>query len=441
MEKNKNISLSGNSKLFAFKLEGVDLPKFVEKSNKDWVSAGKDNKWFNYLVDLFQSSPLHGGIVRSVIENVKGRGLRIKDGEKDARLEAFIEKCNSKGESLDDVLAKIVTDFIFFGGFYASTIWSRGKENFEIYHTDYSTIRSGKVDVHGNVNEYYFSSNWFKNTPDVTAYPVFSSENRTGTQIYFAKHSYIPGIIYYPLPLYISAIPVIEADGNSWVLNNNEISQGYFPHIHLAYHNGIPTPEIQEQNSANFRESFEGPAGIKVIETYDNGGDTSTDIKGLTLDNGEGKFLKMAELIMTAMLSAWRIPSGELLGIQQVSKLGAGNIEEASALLENIVIKPLRKFIEDELNYLLAFNGFTTEVEIIPCENVKSLIPVNDILAIQTSISNGTTQYDAAIKMLTLIYNLEEATAKAIIGEKIEKPAPAQLPQQPLNNLPTNGNN
>jgi hypothetical protein len=46
---------------------------------------------------------------------------------------------------------------------------------------------------------------------------------------------------------------------------------------------------------------------------------------------------------------------------------------------------------------------------------------VNGILGIQLSVSNGTTQYNSAVEILSSIYGFSESEAKAILGNPIDK--------------------
>src|SRR6476659_1218202 len=78
------------TRLQSFNLVSKSLPKFVERTNagSKIVFYGANNLYPNYLVELL-SSGFHGGIIRSIVKQVKGQGLRIKEPKK-----SFFQKLN-----------------------------------------------------------------------------------------------------------------------------------------------------------------------------------------------------------------------------------------------------------------------------------------------------------------------------------------------------------
>jgi len=353
-----------------------NIPKFVERTDKEFVSYGVDNLYPKFLIELAQSSALHGAIVKQVTQQISGAGVRVKDETPDSKLEAFIEKCNRQGESLTDVVNKIAFDYTLFGGFATSIVWSKGKTTYDLYHTDFSAVRSGKVDVTGQVNNYFFSSDWSKrNNTSYEVYPSFNAEDRTGTQVYYFK-PYFPGNIYYPLPSY--NVDVAALDAKIVQFHNSNIDNGFFPTVHIAYHNGIPSVEIQDENHDRIEEAFKGGSNAgKIIETYDNGGEQQTEIKPISNNDNDSKFTDLYNLILQAVLSSWNITSSELVGINQPGRLGNSNLQEAQELFFNTVIKPRQIAIQEELNYILKQTGFKGEIEIIPSQPISFSIPEN----------------------------------------------------------------
>lgn len=365
------MTASTNNKMYTFSLPTTTLPKFVERSGKEWVSAGQDNKWFNYLIELGNSSALHGAIIKSIIDQVKGQGVRVKEDKPDSKLESFINSVNTKDESLDDVLSKVIYDYILFGGFSVSTVWNRGKTNFLLYHTDFSTLRSGKIDVTGNVDQYMFSSNWFKQSPEITQYPVFDESNKSGTQIYYYK-PYSPGCLYYPIPEYVGVIPWAEIDAKVAEFHNANLDNGFFPSLFINYANGVPSPDRQKQIYEELMEDFQSSAKAgKILLNFSNGKETGAEVTPLNSNDSDKKFTDLTNLVLQQILSGWRIVSPELVGIKTPGQLGNGNLIESSELFFNTCIRNKQKTIEDEINYLLKANGFTGEIEIIPSQPVS----------------------------------------------------------------------
>lgn len=477
--KKEEVKQSEN-KLYTFKLDGNALPKFEERSGKDFIFYGRDNLYPNYLIELANSSALHGAILRSIVEQVKGQKIKIKDDVEEQKLQKFIDSCNINGESLFEVVSKIILDFIIFGGFSSSMIWNRGKTFFDLYHIDFSTIRSGKVDAEGNVSNYYFSSDWSKaNIKNITEIPSFNSDEKTGNQIFYYK-PYTPGNLYYPLPSYINVINWAEIDAKISEYHNANLDQGFFPSMFINFNNGIPDPSRADQIYNDLLDQFEGKSKAgRVIINYSNSKDQSPDIEVLNQNDSDSKFTELSNLILTQLLSGWRIVSSELVGINQPGRMGNSNIIEAQELFFNTVIKPKQQIIEKQINYILKENGFINEIEIVSSQpisfsvteptmlqvctknEIRELIgkekidgwdaPTNNstadlqgqdlapnnlrttvggiqsILAIQSSVSQKLTSYDSAIGMLTIIYGFTDEEARKILGNP--QPQPEVQPQ------------
>ena len=50
-------------------------PEIVEQSNKDWISYGTSNDYFQYLIDRYNGSPTNNAIINAISEMIYGRGL------------------------------------------------------------------------------------------------------------------------------------------------------------------------------------------------------------------------------------------------------------------------------------------------------------------------------------------------------------------------------
>jgi hypothetical protein len=108
----------------------ISAPVFTDKnSNAKWVnyktSDGKE-EYPQYLLSLFNNSPLHGRILKSVINNVYGNGL-VWDASaaNAAQLAEFAKKPNDSGEDLNEILKKYITDYCIFGGASLRADWDQ----------------------------------------------------------------------------------------------------------------------------------------------------------------------------------------------------------------------------------------------------------------------------------------------------------------------------
>jgi hypothetical protein len=133
---------------------------------------------------------------------------------------------------------------MMFGGFALNVIKTKdGKGIAEIYHIDFSRIRSGKYNEDDKVEHYYYSPNWAdvkKYKPE--EYACFDMEHSSKSQIYYFKN-YQPGLSYYPIPDWSAGQRAIEIDIESKNFHMNNLRKGMVPSLWINYNNGIPGEE------------------------------------------------------------------------------------------------------------------------------------------------------------------------------------------------------
>jgi hypothetical protein len=383
-ELNKSNSNNGFKLVkFTYTPEQV-VPKFEEKTGKKWTYYGSKNDYPLILIDLKYQSVTNKQIIDSIANQVLGGGFKIKDDVNDPKLQSFIHQCNSKGESLFDVFTKIVDDYITFGGWCTSVVWKKSKQNFELYHTDFSTIRSGHKDEKGNVNEYFFSENWKKSNSNVKEVPAFNVDKRSGTQLYYFK-KYSQNNCYYPLPDWIACVDSILQEIKIGKYNNSFLDSGAFPSLAINFPGGVPSKEVQEENYENIVGNYAGaPVAGGVIVTYSEGKDEAPQIVPLSTSEDGKKFIDLLQEIRLQIACGHGITSPELIGIPIAGRLGNSSIIESQQLFFSKVIKPKQKDILKELNYLLKQNGFENEVEIIQEQPIEFSISEDTMTKVMT---------------------------------------------------------
>jgi hypothetical protein len=463
---------NNNHKVLHFSYTTDQLyPKFTEKSGKEYIYYGAKNDLPYKLIDLYNSSPTHGRLIKNITNQVAGKKVKIKGDVKDDKLQTFIDKCNSKGESLHDVIKKISKDFLIFGGWCTSNVWTKGKERFDIVHTDFSTIRSGKMEdwVDDNKNKqsdvliYFFSNNWKKSNPKYEPIPAFGyKSNRTGTELYYVN-PYEPDLIAYPLPEYYQTIKAILWEIKILDFINGRYDNGCFPSLSVTYTDGIPTDEIKDQIYENWIGDQTGPGNnSKVIIGFSNGKDNAPVIEPLDSNEDGGKAADEIDKAIQEIVIGWGITSPELVGIQTAARLGNSNIIEAQQLLYSTVIKPKQEAILSEINYLLKENGFENEIEIETIQPIefslseemikyslskdeirktyfqRDALPkeaekkeselrstvggANALIDYQSKYNASLITYEQGLAALKLLFDFDDVQAASLLGEKKVQP-------------------
>ena len=363
-----------------YKIKKIDfrqeplLPVFSEVlDRRPWVNYGENNQMPQYLISRYNNCAIHKAIVTSKREQICGDGIVSLNNPM-----ATINLINPK-ENVSDVFRKCALDLVLFGGYALNVIWSRDRQSIaEIYHLDFSRVRSGKINPETDyIEKYYYSPDWsnIKKFP-VEEYDSFNQKEGDPSQVYYYK-SYSPNNSYYPHPDYSGGLAAIEIDVNIKEFHANNLKNGMLPSLWINMNNGIPGEEEQRLVTRSLEEQFSSVnnAGRPII-SFNESKELSPDITQIQTSGNDGYYTAVYDDILRSILSAHRVSSGELYGISTSGKLGSGNeIVEHSEFFRNTVIKPYQSELLPTFNKLVSMKfQKPTTFEIKPL----TILPIKD---------------------------------------------------------------
>lgn len=318
------------------------LPIFSELFNRQpWVSYGENNQMPQYLISRYNNCAIHKAVITSKREQICGDGIVSLNNPM-----ATVNLINKK-ENVMDVYRKCALDLILFGGYSLNVIWSRDRQTIaEIYHLDFSRVRSGKIDPETDeINKYYYSADWsnIKKFP-VQEYDTFNQEDGQPSQVYYYK-SYSPNNSYYPHPDYSGGLAAIEIDVNIKEFHANNLKNGMLPSLWINMNNGVPGEEEQRLVTRALESQFSSVnnAGRPII-SFNESKELSPEITQIQTSANDGYYSAIYDDILRSILSAHRVSSGELYGISTSGKLGSRNeIVDHSEYFRKMVIQPYQK--------------------------------------------------------------------------------------------------
>ena len=329
---------------------------YKERRQGDYVKSGDDNQFPNYLINLYNKSSIHAACINAISEAIIGGGLQANE-------DIYLESANKKGETWNDIFAKISVDFYLYGAFSIELIWSLDRSRIaEAYHIDYSMVRSGEKDHRGNVNDFYISEEWKSYTKveddTVTHLPIFNPalKHDQPSQLYVSKN-YRPGQRFYPLPVYNGALKVIELDVQIDNFHVNNIKNGLAPSIAITTFTNGSDDDVQAVESmlkANYGGSDN--AGSMIYMDVDSP-ENAPKIEPIPSNGTDTYYTDINSMSTQKILTAHRITSPTILGIATAGALGQRNETiDAYLLFQNMVIAPYQQDILGCLEYILSFN-------------------------------------------------------------------------------------
>jgi hypothetical protein len=379
------------SELKKFQLSKIDFrtasfPIFSEVLGKTpWVFYGQNNLLPQYFIELYDNCAIHKAIVKSKVNQILGDEITSEDNP-----EAVWQLVN-EDENIVDVMRKCVLDFMLFGGFALNIIWSKDRKTIaEIYHLDFSRVRSGKIDPDTDkVDTYYYSPMWEdtrKFPPQ--EFPAFSKNEKDPVQIFYFK-IYQPGLSYYPVPDWSAGQRSIEIDIEIKNFHMNNLRQGMVPSLWINYNNGIPGEEEQRILVRALESQYGGTDNAgQAIVSFNESKEQSPEIVQIPRNDHDSYYQSLYEDISRSILSSHRVSSAELFGISTPGKLGSRNeIIDHSEYFSRMVIQPYQDELLPVFNKLLSlfFNKKTT-LDIKPLSIYEQL----PIVEPTTSTDSGT---------------------------------------------------
>ena len=394
-------------------------PKIVEVKSQDWVSYGEDNNYFGYLQDRINGSPTNNAIVNGISQMIFGKGL-------DATDKALKEEDYAQAMLLfdNDTVERLCYDLKAMGQCAVQLVYSIDKSRIvECNHFPVETLRSGKCNDDGEVEVYFYADDWTKinrqNKP--TEIPAFGFGNG-GEEILYIK-PYKTGFYYYSPVDFQGCLQYceIEEEVSNYHLNN--ILQGMSPSMLINFNNGTPTESEQRDIERNIQNKFSGTSNAgRFILSFNDSNNYGATIDPVQLSDAHNQYQFLADETMRKIMVGHRIISPMLLGIKDNTGFGnnADELQTATVLMENTVIRPFQNLLIKYFNQILAVNSISLNLYF---KTLQPLDANNEL----TVTEKSNTIIDGINSLSPLVANkvLESMTAdeiRSLVGLKATVP-------------------
>jgi len=367
-------------------------PKFVETNQSDLILFGEDNQLPYLLTDLYGSVSLHKGIIKKKINMIMAQGLGIDyENPKANKTIEFFENINEL-ETFEDLFYKVVTDYVIYGGSYLQIIWSKdGKSVNKVYHMPFETMRLGKADDNGVVQEYFYNSDRTKQgkykkytkPSQLVSFPALGSEDKDVPQIYYIKN-YEASSFYYGLPDYSSALTDLDTFRSISEFHNANIHNGMQPSYMIMFKGPVPSPEKQDIIIEQIKNKHKGidNAGKPLIFFLDN-----EDVPTLeTIDASEidRMYQELYKTTQSNIITAHQIPR-VLANVATEGGLGSGKeYIDAEIIFNRSYIQPVQDFLLKKVNIIFEINDLIP-LEIYKVEPDLTIYSIDELLKLYTS--------------------------------------------------------
>ena len=326
------------------------------KTRYQWVPFGVfgQDDFFDSVVSAFNVSPTTSACVEGIADLIFGKGLYSKNEGFNDTLQKLIPQEETK---------RVAYDLKLFGNAAFQVYWNDEHTQIKkMYHVPIQTLRAEKLYGDPRIQNYFYCTDWNdqRKIKDKKKIPAFGTSNEK-MEILYLKN-YFPGLYYYSLPDWVSALQYSISEGEISNLHLNNITNGFLPAVMINFNNGVPAPEERETIEDLIQAKFTGTdnAGRFMVSFNDDVASKPT-IDTISIDNLHEKYEYVADHIQDQILVAHRVTSPLLFGVNSKNKGFSSNSEEmktAFSILQTMTISPFQNLILNTLDFALTEGGF-----------------------------------------------------------------------------------
>jgi DNA-binding Lrp family transcriptional regulator len=342
------------SKISFIKFADVKVPVMKELPNKGWVLFGEDNKFPNMLLNMFNKSSKHNGIVLGKVNYIIGKGFDN------------VTQANAY-ENSNEILKKLSLDIEVFGGCYIEVQYNELGKIGAYYHVPYHKVRSSKD------NTQFFVKDWesYKKNDEPKVFAAYNPNEdvsmlKNQTQILYYKE-YRPGVETYSYPGYMGALNAIQTDIEISKYHLSTITNGMFASKMISFFEGIPTEEEKREIEKGFKNKFTGSENAgNIVLNFGKDPNKRPQMDDLSSTDLDKHFDILAKSIQQELFSGHQVVSPMLFGIRVEGTLGGrSEIREAYEIFKATYANDKQQALE------LLFKEITgVEAKIIPVEPI-----------------------------------------------------------------------
>lgn len=351
-------------------LSNYVAPKLEENKSKNWVMYGRDNCFYQYIIDRNNGSVTNSAINKSYVGLIYGRGLSATNASSNVEQWAQLAALLKPNE-----IKKIISDFQLFGEASIQVVKTKDRKRVSgIYHIAKNLVIPEIEDEEGNINAYYFSRDWkCYQKIGFERFPVFGTSNEE-IEIYIIK-PYSAGCNYFGKPDYFSGLQYAEMEEeiSNFCINSirNGLSAGYIINVPDGQ---TMTPEEKDQLERQIRKKLTQSDNASTFVLNFASKDAEITVIPFPVNEQQHKqwdFLtaESRQQIMTAH----QVTSPMLFGIKDSTGLGnnADELDTAEAQLMKRVIHPKQQFILDAIEDIISVNGISLDLFFKPLTEPK----------------------------------------------------------------------
>jgi len=383
--------MKNKTELSIVNLSTYTSPVVKEMIGKEWIAFGKDNNYFQYLIDRYNGSPTNMAIINGISEMIFGKGLDATDSNRRPDQYAMMVSLFR-----DEVVRRLCSDLKLMGQCAMQVIYSKDRSRIvEIEHIPVETLRAEKCNDKGEIPAYFYFNDWskYKRNSELKRIPAFGM-SKEGLEIMYIK-PYRAGYKYYSPPDYEGGTQYCELEQEISNYHLNNIMNGLAPSMLINMNNGTPDPEQREIIENKIYEKFSGSSNAgKFILAFNDDPATAATIDPIQLSDAHNQYQFLSDESSKKIMVSHRVVSPMLLGVKDNTGFGsnADELKTASILMDNMVIRPFQTLLINAFDQILAYNDISLHLYF------KTLQPL-EFTELDNVVDEETREEETGVKL------------------------------------------
>jgi hypothetical protein len=362
-----------------------------------FIKWGKKNDYPYFLIDLYNGSAWHQGIIKNKTYYIAGGGLEIVSGN----MQPFIENKYAEFD-MNEIAEMLAHDYEMFGGFCAIGTWNRDGSRVAVWeHVDLDSIR-----VDESERMYYISDDWTAmqqsaEKTNLRAIPALDMNNKTGKFIIYYKDPVKKtkkekGI--YPKPPYYGGITAIQTDVDISRFHMHEIANSFKGGTMISFTDGYPETQEEAENikaQVKGRSQSVEDAG-EIVITFSDTKDKAPIVQSLNGNDLDKRYETTENSVQQNILVAHSVVAPSLFGVAPAGSFNAAETGDLYEIFKKTYVESRQKRLEWMINYMAELSGFVGKVKLKDVAPIGAEQPVAEAPATAGDIPSNETQVDVA---------------------------------------------
>jgi hypothetical protein len=368
-----------------------------------FIKWGKKNDYPYFLVDLYNGSAWHQGIIKNKTHYIAGGGLEVVSGE----LARFIANPYSDF-NMNEIVEQLAFDYELFGAFAVKGTWNR--EGTRVAVWEYLAIDA--IRISSDERMYYLSDDWTvqqqsAEKTNLRTLPALDETNKVGSFVLYYKDPAKKGRKehgVYPKPPYQGGITSIQTDVDISKFHCYELQNGFKSGTMITFMDGFP--ETQEE-AESFKNQIKGPASNiensgDIIITFAPSADQAPKVDNLTGNDLDKRYDMLEDSVQQNILVAHSVVAPSLFGVAPEGSFNAAESADLFEIFKKTYVETRQKRIEWILNYMVKLSGETGVIklkDVTPIGTTQeptAVAPVGDIPANETQVDVAKSALNGA---------------------------------------------